>query len=115
MDRGSPQDPAVEHHAQQPRLSPGGDVRRGTGKLAQPRTGSGAYRTRLIEPNIDYAMMAKTYRMYGEGPVSDPKDPPSGTQTRRRAGEVGRTRIDRHRDSTPRMAALCWGTLILFL
>lgn len=30
--------------------------------------------TRLIEPNIDYAMMAKTYGMYGEGPISDPKD-----------------------------------------
>jgi acetolactate synthase-1/2/3 large subunit len=30
--------------------------------------------TRLIEPNIDYAMMAKTYGMYGEGPISDPKN-----------------------------------------
>jgi acetolactate synthase I/II/III large subunit len=30
--------------------------------------------TRLIEPNIDYAMMAKTYGMYGEGPIADPKD-----------------------------------------
>jgi len=30
--------------------------------------------TRLIEPNIDYAMMARTYGMHGEGPISDPKD-----------------------------------------
>jgi thiamine pyrophosphate-dependent acetolactate synthase large subunit-like protein len=30
--------------------------------------------TRLIDPNIDYAMMAKTYGMHGEGPITDPKD-----------------------------------------
>jgi|SRR5579871_1967675 len=30
--------------------------------------------TALKEPFIDYAMMAKTYGMYGEGPISDPKD-----------------------------------------
>ena len=30
--------------------------------------------TALKEPNIDYAMMAKTYGMYGEGPISDPQD-----------------------------------------
>lgn len=30
--------------------------------------------TRLTEPNIDYAAMAKAYGMYGEGPISDPKD-----------------------------------------
>jgi thiamine pyrophosphate-dependent acetolactate synthase large subunit-like protein len=30
--------------------------------------------TRLIDPNIDYAMMAKAYGMYSEGPISDPKD-----------------------------------------
>jgi acetolactate synthase-1/2/3 large subunit len=30
--------------------------------------------TALKDPNIDYAMMAKTYGMYGEGPISDPKD-----------------------------------------
>ena len=30
--------------------------------------------TRLIEPTIDYAMMAKTYGMYGEGPIEDPKE-----------------------------------------
>ena len=28
--------------------------------------------TRLIEPNIDYAKMAQTYGMYGEGPITDP-------------------------------------------
>jgi thiamine pyrophosphate-dependent acetolactate synthase large subunit-like protein len=28
--------------------------------------------TKLTDPNIDYAMMAKTYGMYGEGPISDP-------------------------------------------
>jgi thiamine pyrophosphate-dependent acetolactate synthase large subunit-like protein len=30
--------------------------------------------TRLIDPNIDYAMLAKAYGMYSEGPISDPKD-----------------------------------------
>jgi acetolactate synthase-1/2/3 large subunit len=30
--------------------------------------------TKLIEPNIDYATMAKAYGMYGEGPITDPKD-----------------------------------------
>jgi acetolactate synthase I/II/III large subunit len=30
--------------------------------------------TALKDPNIDYAMMAKTYGMYGEGPIGDPKD-----------------------------------------
>ena len=30
--------------------------------------------TVISSPNIDYAMMAKTYGMYGEGPISDPKD-----------------------------------------
>jgi thiamine pyrophosphate-dependent acetolactate synthase large subunit-like protein len=30
--------------------------------------------TALTDPNIDYAQMAKAYGMYGEGPISDPKD-----------------------------------------
>jgi thiamine pyrophosphate-dependent acetolactate synthase large subunit-like protein len=30
--------------------------------------------TRLIDPNIDYAMMAKAYGMYSEGPITDPKE-----------------------------------------
>ncbi|HXP86665.1 MAG TPA: thiamine pyrophosphate-dependent enzyme [Bryobacteraceae bacterium] len=30
--------------------------------------------TTLIEPNIDYATMAKCYGMYGEGPITDPKE-----------------------------------------
>ncbi len=30
--------------------------------------------TTITDPNIDYANMAKTYGMYGEGPISDPKD-----------------------------------------
>jgi acetolactate synthase-1/2/3 large subunit len=30
--------------------------------------------TTIKDPNIDYAMMAKAYGMYGEGPISDPKD-----------------------------------------
>jgi len=30
--------------------------------------------TTLREPNIDYAKMAQTYGLYGEGPISDPKD-----------------------------------------
>jgi thiamine pyrophosphate-dependent acetolactate synthase large subunit-like protein len=33
--------------------------------------------TRLIDPNIDYAMMAKTYGMHGEGPITDPQDLPA--------------------------------------
>jgi thiamine pyrophosphate-dependent acetolactate synthase large subunit-like protein len=30
--------------------------------------------TKINEPNIDYALMAKAYGMYSEGPISDPKD-----------------------------------------
>jgi thiamine pyrophosphate-dependent acetolactate synthase large subunit-like protein len=30
--------------------------------------------TRLIEPNIDYAQMAKAYGMYAEGPITDPNE-----------------------------------------
>jgi acetolactate synthase I/II/III large subunit len=30
--------------------------------------------TTFSDPHIDYAMMAKTYGLYGEGPISDPKD-----------------------------------------
>jgi acetolactate synthase-1/2/3 large subunit len=30
--------------------------------------------TVLTDPNIDYAMMAKSYGMYGEGPISNPND-----------------------------------------
>jgi len=30
--------------------------------------------TTMTDPNIDYASMAKTYGLYGEGPISDPKD-----------------------------------------
>ena len=30
--------------------------------------------TKLWEPNINYAKMAETYGMYGEGPISDPRD-----------------------------------------
>jgi thiamine pyrophosphate-dependent acetolactate synthase large subunit-like protein len=30
--------------------------------------------TKLTEPNIDYALMAKAYGMYSEGPITDPKE-----------------------------------------
>ena len=30
--------------------------------------------TTLREPNIDYAKMAQTYGVYGEGPITDPKE-----------------------------------------
>ena len=30
--------------------------------------------TGINDPNIDYAMMAKAYGMYGKGPITDPKD-----------------------------------------
>jgi thiamine pyrophosphate-dependent acetolactate synthase large subunit-like protein len=30
--------------------------------------------TTLREPDIDYATMARSYGMYGEGPITDPKD-----------------------------------------
>ena len=33
--------------------------------------------TVLTEPNIDYAKMAQTYGMYGEGPISDPSELPA--------------------------------------
>ncbi len=39
------------------------------------RGGDKAYLgTKLFDPNIDYASMAKTYGLYGEGPISSPKD-----------------------------------------
>jgi thiamine pyrophosphate-dependent acetolactate synthase large subunit-like protein len=30
--------------------------------------------TTLIDPNIDYATVAKGFGVYGEGPITDPKD-----------------------------------------
>jgi len=30
--------------------------------------------TTLRDPNINYAKMAETYGMYGEGPIEDPND-----------------------------------------
>jgi acetolactate synthase-1/2/3 large subunit len=30
--------------------------------------------TTIKDPNIDYAKMAQAYGMYGEGPISNPKD-----------------------------------------
>jgi len=30
--------------------------------------------TKITDPNIDYAMMAKAYGMYSEGPITDPKE-----------------------------------------
>jgi thiamine pyrophosphate-dependent acetolactate synthase large subunit-like protein len=30
--------------------------------------------TAISEPNIDYAMMAKSMGVYSEGPITDPKD-----------------------------------------
>ncbi len=30
--------------------------------------------TKITDPNIDYALMAKAYGMYSEGPISEPKD-----------------------------------------
>ena len=30
--------------------------------------------TTFKDPHIDYAMMAKTYGLYSEGPIGDPKD-----------------------------------------
>jgi thiamine pyrophosphate-dependent acetolactate synthase large subunit-like protein len=30
--------------------------------------------TKLWEPNINYAKMAEAYGLYGEGPITDPKD-----------------------------------------
>ena len=37
-------------------------------------TGRADIGTTIKDPNIDYAMMAKAYGMYSEGPISDPKD-----------------------------------------
>jgi thiamine pyrophosphate-dependent acetolactate synthase large subunit-like protein len=33
--------------------------------------------TKLWEPNINYAKMAETYGLYGQGPITDPKDLPT--------------------------------------
>jgi thiamine pyrophosphate-dependent acetolactate synthase large subunit-like protein len=30
--------------------------------------------TTITDPNIDYAMLAKSMGLYGEGPISDPND-----------------------------------------
>jgi acetolactate synthase I/II/III large subunit len=30
--------------------------------------------TTITDPNIDYAKMAQSYGMYGEGPISNPRD-----------------------------------------
>jgi len=30
--------------------------------------------TRLEDPNIDYAMMARSMGLHGEGPITDPQD-----------------------------------------
>ena len=43
--------------------------------LFRNRGGDKAYLgTTLIDPYIDYTSMAKTYGLYGEGPISSPKD-----------------------------------------
>jgi thiamine pyrophosphate-dependent acetolactate synthase large subunit-like protein len=30
--------------------------------------------THITSPNVDYANMARTYGVYGQGPITDPKD-----------------------------------------
>ena len=46
--------------------------------------------TGINDPNIDYAMMAKAYGMYGEGPITDPKDLAAGNQGSDRSGQARR-------------------------
>ena len=50
---------------------------------------------RIIDPNIDYATLAKAYGMYSEGPIANPNDLGPAIKTRDRSGEEGRAGADR--------------------
>ena len=75
VDRRASQDPAAEHHAQQPRLSRGAHVHSAARRQVQSRHRERAdIGTALNGPNIDYASIAKGYGLYAEGPITDPND-----------------------------------------
>ena len=59
--------------------------------------------TKLDEPNIDYASMAKAYGMEGIGPITDPKDVGPAIKRGHRDREARRAGVDRHRHTGPRI------------
>jgi hypothetical protein len=61
LDGGAPSHSAVEHHAQQPRLSPGSDVRRADGQRPQSRRRAGWNRHEAVGSGFNYASIAKGY------------------------------------------------------
>ena len=45
--------------------------------------------TTITDPNIDFAMMAKSMGVYAEGPINNPKDARAGAETRAGRGQKG--------------------------
>ena len=62
--------------AQQSRLPPGSHAHyvRGMAARRNRDVSRGAIGTTISDPNIDYAKIVQGYGVYGEGPISDPKD-----------------------------------------
>jgi thiamine pyrophosphate-dependent acetolactate synthase large subunit-like protein len=71
---GPSQDSDTHCYAQQPRLSSGSHVRYDYGRSCHREVSRAGIGTKLVEPNIDYATMAKGYGMQGIGPITDPAD-----------------------------------------
>ena len=57
--------------------------------------------TTITDPNIDYATLARSMGLYGEGPITDPKDLGPALQARRRARRTRRNGACRRRHATP--------------
>ena len=74
VDRRASPDSAAQRHAQQPRLSSGSDARAAHGRPAQPRHRPLRHRHHDHDPTIDFAKLAQGLGVYGEGPITDPKD-----------------------------------------
>ena len=50
------------------------------------------HRQRLTDPQIDYAKLAQSMGVHGEGPITDPSDLAPGDQARHRGGEKRQVR-----------------------
>ena len=74
VDRGASPHSAADRDAQQPRLPPGSDGSAEDGARARPQCTSAHIGTKLDDPPIDYAKLAQSMGVYGEGPISNPKD-----------------------------------------
>ena len=68
------QDSAAERDAQQSRLSSGSHAHSAHGEPAPARHHQCGHRHHLQDPNIDFAQLAQSMGVYGEGPITDPKD-----------------------------------------